>query len=87
MEPTLFGVGQPCTRAQVVTFLWNALGKPEPETTENPFGDVRQKDYFYKAVLWAVENGITTGTSETAFSPKDTCTRAQVVTFLYKALR
>ena len=86
VEPTLFGVGQPCTRAQVVTFLWNAAGKPEPSMAENPFGDVRQKDYFYKAVLWAVENGITTGTSETAFGPKDTCTRAQVVTFLYSTM-
>ncbi len=86
VEPTLFGVGQPCTRAQVATFLWNAAGKPEPSVAENPFGDVRQKDYFYKAVLWAVENGITTGTGENAFGPKDTCTRAQVVTFLYSTM-
>ena len=86
VEDTVFGVGQPCTRAQVVTFLWNAAGKPAPETSANPFTDVKETDYFYSAVLWAVENGITSGTSPSTFSPKDTCTRAQVVTFLYKAV-
>ena len=86
MDQTSFGVGRPCTRGQVVTFLWNAAGKPEPLGSENPFADVREKDYFYKPVLWAVENGITSGTSDTTFGPKETCTRAQVVTFLYKAL-
>ena len=86
MNATTFGVKSSCTRAQVVMFLWAAAGKPEPTSTDNPFTDVREKDYFYKAVLWAVENGITGGTSPTTFSPKQTCTRAQVVTFLYKAV-
>ena len=86
ISPTSFGVGRPCTRAQVVTFLWNAAGRPEPTGAENPFEDVRETDYFYKPVLWAVENGITSGTSPTTFSPKDSCTRAQVVTFLWKTL-
>ena len=74
-----------CTRAQLVTFLWRAAGEPEPETTVNPFTDVKEGDYFYKAVLWAVENGVTTGKSETIFAPKETCTRAQIVTFIYRA--
>ena len=86
MNGTTFGVGKPCTRAQVVTFLYAAAGKPEPKTAENPFTDVKETDYFYKAVLWAVENGITSGTTPTTFSPKQTCTRAQVVTFLYQAV-
>ena len=86
MNATTFGVGQPCTRAQVVMFLWAAAGKPEPTTTENPFSDVKTTDYFYSAVLWAVETGVTGGTSPTTFSPKQTCTRAQVVTFLYAAV-
>ena len=81
-----FGVGQTCTRAQVMTFLWAAAGKPEPTTAENPFEDVSMTDYYYRAVLWAVENGITSGTTPTTFSPNTSCTRAQVVTFLYKAL-
>ena len=74
-----------CTRAQVVTFLWRAAGKPEPVKTDNPFTDVPADVYYYKAVLWAVEKGITTGTAPMAFSPEDPCTRAQVVTFLYRA--
>ena len=82
---TKFGVGDPCTRGQVVTFLWRAKGCPEPESEENPFKDVSEDDYFYKAVLWAVEKGVTNGTSKTKFSPANTCTRAQVVTFLYRA--
>ena len=86
VDETTFGVGQSCTRAQVVTFLWNAAGKPEPTAADNPFLDVKETDYFYKAVLWAVENGITSGVSPTSFGPKQTCTRAQVVTFLYKAV-
>ncbi len=71
-------------RCQVVTFLWRAAGCPEPTSTENPFTDVNEGDYFYTAVLWAVENGITTGTSATTFSPYATCERCQVVTFLYR---
>ena len=74
-----------CTRAQVVTFLWRAAGSPAPTLSKNPFTDVRMSDYYYDAVLWAVENGITTGTSATTFSPNATVTRAQVVTFLWRA--
>ena len=84
VDETSFGVGEGCTRAQVVTFLWNAAGKPEPAAAENPFADVEETDYFYKAVLWAVENGVTAGTAPTSFSPDKTCTRGQVATFLYK---
>ena len=80
-----FGVGQGCTRGQVVTFLWNAAGQPEPETAENPFEDVQEPDYYYNAVLWAYQNGITSGVTASAFCPKQTCTRAQIVTFLYAA--
>ena len=78
-----FAPDSPCTRAQVVTFLWRTFGSPEPEQTENPFVDVKD-DYYYKAVLWAVEQGITNGTDETHFSPEETCTRCQVVSFLYR---
>ena len=81
---TKFGVGDPCTREQVVTFLWRAEGEPEPTSAANPFKDVSETDYFYKAVLWAVEKGITKGTSKTRFSPAKTCTRGQVVTFLHR---
>ena len=83
---TTFSPSQSCTRAQIVTFLWRAAGSPEPRSTSNPFTDVsatRDVDY-YKAILWAVENKITTGTSATTFSPSGTCTRAQIVTFLYR---
>ncbi len=73
-----------CTRAQVVTFMWRAVGAPEPETGKNPFTDVKEGDYFYKAVLWAVENGITAGTGKKTFSPDSVCTRGQIVTFLYR---
>ena len=82
---TTFGAGDVCSRYQVVYFLWAAAGKPEPKTTHNPFTDVKTSHFFYKAVLWAVENGITSGTSDTTFSPTTPCNRAQVVTFLYKA--
>ena len=74
-----------CTRAQIVTFLWRASGSPEPKTASNPFTDVAANAYYCKAVLWAVENGITTGTSATTFSPDAPCTRAQGVTFLWRA--
>ena len=82
---TTFSPDQGCTRAQAVTFLWRAKGQPEPTTTENPFTDVAADAYYAKAVLWAVETGVTKGTSETTFSPDDTCTRAQIVTFLWRA--
>ena len=80
-----FGSYATCNRAAVVTFLWRAADKPEPTSQENPFTDVTENDYFYKAVLWALENGITTGTDATHFSPNSACNRAQVVTFLYRA--
>ena len=82
---TTFDPNGKCARAIVVTFLWRAAGSPEPTTTENPFSDVKESDFYYKAVLWAVENGITTGTSATTFSPTELCNRATVVTFLYRA--
>ena len=81
---TTFSPNAFCTRAQTVTFLWRAAGCPVPVTKTNPFTDVKQQDYFYYAVLWAVENGITTGTSATTFSPEESCTRAQVATFLWR---
>ena len=86
VSDTRFGVKESCTRAQTVTLLWNALGKPEPETANNPFTDVKPKHYFYKAVLWAVENGVTSGVDDTHFGPNQTCTRGQIVMFLYNAL-
>ena len=81
----LFGPNQSCTRAQIVTFLWRAAGSPEPKSAA-AFADVPAGAYYAKAVAWAVENGITTGTSETTFSPNAACTRAQSVTFLFRAL-
>ena len=82
--PTTFGPSVPCTRAQIVTFLWHAAGDPEPTLTESPFSDVRKPtDYYFKAVLWAYENGITQGLNETTFGVRRPCTRAQIVTFLW----
>lgn len=81
---TTFSPNATCTRAQIVTFLWRAAGSPEPTTTNNPFTDVKDSKYYYKAVLWAAETGVTSGTSETTFSPNNGCTRAQVVTFLWR---
>ena len=81
----LFGVDAPCTRAQAVTFLWRAAGSPAPEISAMPFTDVPVGSYYYDAVLWAVENGIAKGTSETTFGSDASCTRAQIVTFLYRA--
>ena len=80
-----FGVDAPCTRAQAVTFLWRAAGSPAPEISAMPFTDVPVGSYYYDAVLWAVKNGIAKGTSETTFGPDASCTRAQIVTFLYRA--
>ena len=74
-----------CTRAQAVTFLWRAAGSPAPRSRAMPFTDVPVGSYYYDAVLWAVENGITKGTSDTTFSPNDTCTRAQIVSFLWRS--
>ena len=81
----LFAPEQPCTRAQIVTFLWRAAGSPEPKSTAAGMTDVVPGSYYAKAVAWAVENGITTGTAEGTFSPDATCTRAQAVTFLARA--
>ena len=80
----LFGPNQPCTRAQIVTFLWRAAGSPEPKSMSS-FSDVSADSYYAKAVAWAVENGITTGTGDGKFSPDATCTREQAVAFLYRA--
>ena len=81
----LFGPNQPCTRAQIVTFLWRAAGSPEPKAMSS-FADVSTDAYYAKAVAWAVENGITTGMGDGKFSPDATCTRAQSVTFLFRAI-
>ena len=85
MTETTFVPDGTCTRAQIVTFLWRAKGCPEPISSDNPFTDVAYTDYYYKAVLWAMEKGITMGTSESTFSPEDGCTRSQVATFLWRA--
>lgn len=82
---TTFSPDASCTRAQMVTFLWRAAGSPAPKSTVNPFTDVSASDYYYNAVLWAVENGITTGVSADRFAPGATVSRAQTVTFLYRA--
>ena len=81
---TTFQPNASCTRAEMVTFLYRAAGSPEPTNKVNPFPDVAEDSYYYKAVLWAVEKGIAKGTSETTFSPNDTCTRGQTVAFLYR---
>ena len=82
---TEFSPNATCTRGQVVTFLWRANGCPEPKISINPFTDVKADAYYYKAVLWAIEEGITNGTSKTTFSPNEPCTRAHVVTFLWRS--
>ena len=82
---TTFDPNGICTRAQAVTFLWRAAGCPAPKTITMPFTDVKAGSYYYDAVLWAVENGITKGTSDTTFSPDVTCSRAQIVTFLWRS--
>ena len=84
-DDTHFSPDGICTRAQAATFLWRAAGSPKPETRTMPFTDVPAGSYYYDAVLWAVENGITKGTSNTTFSPNMTCTRAQIVTFLWRS--
>ena len=84
-DETHFSPESPCTRAQVVTFLWRAAGSPEPEGVDCPFTDVPAGSYYRKAVVWAAEQGITSGIDATHFGPEQSCTRAQVVTFLYRA--
>ena len=81
----LFSPSDACTRAHAVTFLWRASGSPAPDRTKNPFKDVVKDAYYYDAVLWASQNQITMGTTETEFSPNDTCTRGQIVTFLWRS--
>ena len=85
VDATHFEPDGTCTRAHAVTFLWRASGQPEPKTTNMPFRDVKPGSYYEKAVLWAVENKITNGTSTTTFSPDENCTRAQIVTFLWRS--
>ena len=82
---TTFEPNNTCTRAQIVAFLWRAAGRPAPKSTEMPFTDVKKGCYYYNAVQWAVENGITKGTTPTTFSPNETCNRAQAVTFLWRS--
>ena len=82
---TAFSPDKACTRGQIVTFLWRAQGCPAPSSTTMPFEDVPDNAYYYDAVLWAVENNITTGVSKTAFGPERPCTRGQIVTFLWRA--
>jgi S-layer homology domain. len=84
-DATHFNPDATCTRGQVVTFLWRAAGCPEPESTKTQFVDMKPDAFYFKAVLWAVENGITNGTDKTHFAPDKGCTRAQVVTFLWRA--
>ena len=79
---TTFSPNRTCTRAEIVTFLWKAAGSPSVSAS-NPFTDVKSSDYYYKAVLWAIKNGVTSGTSATTFSPNAKCTRGQVVTFMW----
>ncbi|MGM9564897.1 InlB B-repeat-containing protein [Evtepia sp.] len=86
VDDTHFAPNATCTRAQAVTFLWRAAGSPEPESSEMTFTDVAEGSYYHDAVLWAVENGITKGTSDTTFSPDATCSRGQIVTFLWRSL-
>ena len=86
LTETMFGPYEPCTRGQIITFLWRAAGSPEPKTAVS-FTDVPAGSYYAKAVAWAIENGITNGVTETTFAPDATCTRGQGVTFLYRALK
>ncbi|MBQ7970855.1 MAG: bacterial Ig-like domain-containing protein, partial [Clostridia bacterium] len=87
MDATHFAPDASCTRGQVVTFLWRAAGEPAPETAKNPFKDIKKSEYYYNAVLWAVENGITNGMTDTTFAPNSTCTRGHIVTFLYRTYK
>ncbi len=85
MDPTHFGPDLTVTRGQCVTFLWRAMGCPEPRSTSNPFVDVSADQYYYKPVLWAVEDGVTNGVDATHFAPDDTLSTAHIITFLYRA--
>ncbi len=81
-----FSPDSACTRSQIVTFLWRAVDKPEPAAYGMPFKDVRTGEYYYKAILWAANAGVTAGVTASAFHPADTCTRGQIVTFLHRVL-
>ncbi|MBQ2602721.1 MAG: S-layer homology domain-containing protein [Oscillospiraceae bacterium] len=85
-DKTHFSPDKEVTRGQAVTFLWRAMGKPEPETSDNPFSDVKEGEYYYKAALWAYEKGITKGTSKNKFSPETHLTTAHIITFIYRAV-
>lgn len=85
VDDTHFNPKGNCTRAHVVTFLWNAKGQPEPKAEDTPFVDVKPNKFYTKAVLWAYQNGVTSGLDDTHFGTSQTCTRGQVVTFLYNA--
>ena len=85
VTPTTFQPNANCTRGQVVSFLWRAAGSPEPTKTTHPFTDVKEKAFYYKAMLWAVETGVTSGLTPTTFGPNEVCTRGQVVSFLHRA--
>lgn len=85
VSKTEFGPNAACTRGQTVTFLWRAAGCPNPTTQTNPFKDVKKSDFYYKAVLWAVENNVTAGTSKNTFGPNEACTRGQIVTFMWRS--
>ena len=82
---THFAPKEVCTRAEAVTFLWRAAGSPAVQNVQNPFTDVKESSYYYNAVLWAVQEGITNGVSAEAFAPSAKCTRAHIVTFLFRA--
>ena len=84
ISDTVFGVDNGCTRAQIVTFLYRAAGQPKVENVKNPFTDVSKNSTYYNAIMWAVENGITTGKTATTFDPNAVCTRGQIVTFLWR---
>ena len=86
VDASHFGPDASCTRGQVVTFLWRAAGCPGARSNNNPFTDVNDGDYYYTPILWAVENGITSGTSDTTFSPNEKCSSAHIITFLYRAM-
>lgn len=87
IDATHFGPEQVCSRAQAVTFLWRSMGAPEPAAAANPFVDVAEGQYYHKAVLWALENGITSGVDAAHFQPDEPCTRAQIITFLWRAAK
>ena len=83
---TLFDPTAPCSRGQVVTFLWRLKGQPQPTTTTTKFTDTPSWKYYYPAICWALENGITTGITETIFEPERSCTQGQLATFLWRTL-